>query len=248
MYKKFMVLAVAAAITAGCGSDEDKSAENAAAKTSTTLTKEAERVAYGIGRNIGMNMKQQNIELEVPSFVAGLSDALEGKDSQLSDEEIMEAMKSFQQKQIEKQQAERDAAAAAAKAEAEAFFAENGKKDGVKTTASGLQYKVLVKGEGAKPSATDTVEVNYRGTFINGEEFDSSYKRGQSVSFPVNGVIAGWTEALQLMPVGSKYELYIPSDLAYGPGGTGSIGPNQTLIFEVELLDIKKPEPKEEKK
>lgn len=245
MYKKFMVLAVAAAITTGCGSDEDKSVENAAAKPSTTLTKEAERVAYGIGRNIGMNMKQQNIALEVPSFVAGLSDALEGKDSQLSDEEIMEAMKSFQQKQIEKQQAERDAAASAAKAEADAFFAENGKKDGVKTTASGLQYKVLVKGEGDKPSATDTVEVNYRGTFINGEEFDSSYKRGQSVSFPVNGVIAGWTEALQLMPVGSKYELYIPSDLAYGPGGTGSIGPNQTLIFEVELLDIKKPEPKE---
>ncbi|HSB96405.1 MAG TPA: FKBP-type peptidyl-prolyl cis-trans isomerase, partial [Spongiibacteraceae bacterium] len=129
------------------------------------------------------------------------------------------------------------------KAASEAYLAENAKKDGVKTTASGLQYKVETEGKGAKPKATDTVEVNYRGTLVDGTEFDSSYKRGQTVTFPVNGVIPGWSEALQLMTVGSKYQLYIPSDLAYGPGGTGgAIGPNQALVFEVELVDIKKPE------
>jgi FKBP-type peptidyl-prolyl cis-trans isomerase len=243
MYKKLMVLAIAGVITAGCQNKEEAATPVAEVAPATEeLSAESDRVAYGIGRNIGMNMKQQSIDLDVKSFVSGLTDALEGKDSRLTDEEIMTAMKSFQQKQMEKQKAERELASEEAKKEAETFLAENAKKDGVVTTESGLQYKVLTKGEGKTPSAEDMVEVNYRGTFINGEEFDSSYKRGQSVSFPVGGVIAGWTEALQLMPVGSKYELYIPSDLAYGPGGTGSIGPNKALVFEVELISIKEKE------
>ena len=123
--------------------------------------------------------------------------------------------------------------------DAAAFFAENGKKEGVVTTASGLQYKVVTEGKGPKPTADDTVEVNYAGTFLNGEEFDSSYKRGKPVTFAVKGVVPGWTEVLQLMPVGSKWEVVLPSDLAYGPGGTGRIGPNAALKFTIELLAIK---------
>ena len=163
----------------------------------------------------------------------------------MTEDEIKTTIQAFGQKLMAKREQEQKVAADKNKTASDAFLAENGKKDGVKTTASGLQYKVITEGKGDKPKADDTVEVNYKGTLIDGTEFDSSYKHGQSVTFPVNGVIPGWTEALQLMPVGSKYQIFIPSDLAYGPGGTGGvIGPNQALVFEVELVDIKKPEKK----
>ena len=152
----------------------------------------------------------------------------------------MNEMQGFQQAQAARQQEEAQKSGEANKAVGEAFLAENRTKEGVITTDSGLQYKIMTEGAGAKPAVTDTVEVHYAGTLIDGTEFDSSYRRGSTASFPVNGVIAGWTEALQLMPAGSKWQLFIPSDLAYGARGTGGgpIGPNATLIFEVELLAI----------
>jgi len=169
----------------------------------------------------------------------------EGAKPLMTEDEIKTTIQAFGQKLMAKREEDQKALGEKNKTASESYMAENAKKEGVKTTASGLQYKVITEGKGAKPKADEVVEVNYKGTLIDGTEFDSSYKRGQPVTFPVNGVIPGWTEALQLMPVGSKYELYIPSDLAYGPGGTGGvIGPNQALVFEVELLDIKKPEAK----
>tara|TARA_B110000977_G_C10868079_1_gene412406 strand:- start:336 stop:809 length:474 start_codon:yes stop_codon:yes gene_type:complete len=153
----------------------------------------------------------------------------------------MTEMQAFQQQQMAQQEEEAGKIAEQNMAKGESFLVENGTKDGVLTTESGLQYKIITAGSGAKPEATDTVEVHYAGTLIDGTEFDSSYTRGATVSFPVNGVIPGWTEALQLMSVGSKWQLFIPSALAYGPGGTGGgpIGPNATLIFDVELVSIK---------
>lgn len=242
MQKTLLAAAIAATLAlTGCQQEKaaETAAEPAAAAAEQSFASEESKVAYGIGRNLGMNLKTQKVELDLESFNAGLKDALDGKDARVSDADVMAAMKSFREKQEAKMKAEAEQAGLENKKEGEEFLAANKAKEGVQTTESGLQYKVVNAGEGAKPSADDTVEVNYRGTFINGEEFDSSYKRGQSVSFPVKGVIAGWTEALQLMPVGAKYELYIPAELAYGPGGTGRIGPNQTLIFEVELLSIK---------
>lgn len=238
--QKTLLAAAIAATLALTGCQQEKAAEPApAVAAEQSFASEESKVAYGIGRNLGMNLKTQKVELDLESFNAGLKDALDGKDARVSDADVMAAMKNFREKQESKMKAEAEKAGMDNKTEGTAYLEANKAKEGVQTTESGLQYKVLTAGEGTKPSADDTVEVNYRGTFINGEEFDSSYKRGQSVSFPVKGVIAGWTEALQLMPVGAKYELYIPSELAYGPGGTGRIGPNQTLIFEVELLSIK---------
>lgn len=246
MTKKFLALAIAGVMLVGCQQDKAATAEVATEAAQSELSTTEAKVAYGIGRNIGMNFKNQEIELDIDIFVSGLKDALAGNDSRLSDEEIMQAMQAFQAEQAAKKQAAMETAGADNKANGEAFLAENLKKEGVQVSESGLQYKVITAGEGAKPTATDTVEVNYRGTFIDGEEFDSSYKRGQSVSFPVNGVIPGWTEALQLMSPGAKFELYIPADLAYGSGGSGRIGPNSTLVFEVELISIKSQEAKPE--
>jgi FKBP-type peptidyl-prolyl cis-trans isomerase len=162
----------------------------------------------------------------------------------LTDEEVGAGMQQLQKTHTERMQAEQKVAADKNLADGEAFLKENATKEGVVTTESGLQYKIITAGEGPKPGAEDVVKVHYRGTLLDGTEFDSSYKRNEPVTFPVGGVIPGWVEALQLMPVGSKWELYIPSGLAYGPGGAGGqIGPNSTLKFEVELLSI---EPKKE--
>lgn len=206
-----------------------------------SMQTDEQKVAYSIGLSIGANFKSQQLNLDADYVGAGIADALAGKEPRLSDAEMEAVMMSFQQKQMEKMQAAQDEESGKNQAASEAFLAENAAKEGVVTTESGLQYKVVTEGTGATPGPTDTVEVHYRGTLIDGTEFDSSYSRGQTVSFPVNGVIAGWTEALQLMKEGAKYELYIPSDLAYGPGGTGGpIGPNQALIFEVELISVAK--------
>jgi FKBP-type peptidyl-prolyl cis-trans isomerase FklB len=195
-----------------------------------------DKASYSIGLNIGSNLKRQNVDLNPDAILAGLKDAISGKKPLLNDQEVREAMMSLEKDMQQKQ------AAAAQKnaADGEKFLVENKTKPGVKTTASGLQYKVEKEGKGAQPKASDTVTVNYRGTLINGTEFDSSYKRGQPATFPVTGVIRGWTEALQLMNAGSKYQLFIPPNLAYGERGAGrDIGPNSTLIFDVELLDVK---------
>jgi FKBP-type peptidyl-prolyl cis-trans isomerase FklB len=195
-----------------------------------------DKVSYAFGLNVGFNLKRQNIELNQDAFIAGMKDALANRKLLLTDQEVRETMMAFQKDMQEKQ----TAAAKKNEAESEKFLAENKTKEGIKTTASGLQYKVLKEGNGTQPKDADTVTVNYRGTLIDGTEFDSSYKRGQPASFPVGGVIKGWTEALQLMKVGSKYQLFIPPSLAYGDHPPGPpIPPASALIFEVELLDAK---------
>ena len=195
-----------------------------------------DKVSYSIGLNVGANFKKQGQELNPDALLAGVKDALSGKTPALNENELKETMEAWSKQMEDKQKVVGEKNAA----HATKFLAENKKKDGVKTTASGLQYKVMKEGGGAQPKETDTVTVNYRGTLINGAEFDSSYKRGQPATFPVNGVIKGWTEALQLMKTGSKYQLFIPADLAYGARAVGpDITPNSALIFEVELLEVK---------
>lgn len=197
-----------------------------------------DKASYSIGLSIGRNMKQQGFDLEMSTLAAGIADGLRG-DAQLTDEEIEKVMTAFQQ-DFETQQAGRmKAAAEKNKKEGATFLAANAKKEGVVSTKSGLQYQVLKEGKGPKPTKNDTVTTHYVGTLLDGTEFDSSIKRGEPATFPVGGVIGGWTEALQLMPVGSKWRLFIPAELAYGARGAGrDIGPNATLVFEVELLDI----------
>ena len=195
-----------------------------------------DKVSYSIGLNVGANFKKQGQELNPDALLAGVKDALSGKTPALNENELKETMEAWSKQMEDKQKVVGEKNAA----DATKFLAENKKKDGVKTTVSGLQYKVMKEGAGAQPKETDTVTVNYRGTLINGTEFDSSYKRGQPATFPVNGVIKGWTEALQLMKTGSKYQLFIPADLAYGARAVGpDITPNSALIFEVELIEVK---------
>ena len=192
----------------------------------------ASDVGYALGCLIGKNISSQGLKPDFEALVKGLKETMEGKKPTLSDQQLQET--------IQKHQMAAAAAAGPKNTETgKAFLEKNGKREGVKTTASGLQYEVLKAGEGAKPAATDTVKVHYHGTLIDGTVFDSSVDRGEPISFPLNRVIKGWTEGVQLMPVGSKYKFVIPSDLAYGAQGAGGkIGPNATLIFEVELLAI----------
>ena len=204
---------------------------------SPQLKDQKDKVSYSIGMQIGFNLGRQKIDINPDILSAGIKDSLAGK-PQLTPDQVKDIMAQFEKdmEQKQKQLGEKN------KTDGEKYLEENKKKAGVKTTASGLQYKVIKDGTGTQPKATDMVTVNYRGTLIDGTEFDSSYKRGQPASFPVNGVIKGWTEALQLMKQGSKYQLFIPSTLAYGERAMGpDIGPNSTLIFEVELQDVKPP-------
>lgn len=234
-------LLLAAAITAAMSATLAGCNEEQASAAITTLDSAEQRVSYGMGISLGKRINQESFSIDVDAFNQGVKDVVTGGEQLMTEEEITEEMQAFQQRQVEKQQQEAKQVADTNLAEGEVFLAENASKEGVKTTESGLQYKIITVGEGAIPAASDTVEVHYAGTLIDGTEFDSSYQRGATVSFPVGGVIPGWTEALQLMPVGSKWQLFIPSALAYGPGGTGSgpIGPNATLIFDVELISIK---------
>jgi FKBP-type peptidyl-prolyl cis-trans isomerase len=205
------------------------------------LNDPAAKFSYALGLEIGASLKQLGAEIDMDVFARGVEDNLKGNEPLLTPQQAAEIKQEFFKKlQAERAERNKDLAEKNRK-EGEKFLAENKKKDGVTTTASGLQYEVLTEGDGPTPKATDQVTVHYRGTLIDGTEFDSSYNRGEPVTFPVQGVIAGWTEALQLMKVGSKYRLFIPSNLAYGERGAGQvIGPNATLIFEVELLEIKK--------
>lgn len=230
---------------------EKKPASTAAAsKTdSSALKTDKEKFSYALGMNLGSGLHKQGVEIDSNVFARGVKDAIEGGKTLLTQEEAQATLMAKQNEIRQKQQEKMQQAGEANKKEGEAFLAGNKGKEGVTTLPSGLEYKILKAGSGPKPAATDTVVCNYRGTLINGTEFDSSYKRGQPAEFPVNGVIKGWTEALQLMPVGSKWQLFIPSSLAYGERGAGGdIGPNETLIFEVELLSIKQKESNSEKK
>src|SRR5213596_680503 len=204
---------------------------------SPQLKDQKDKVSYSIGMNIGFNLSKQKVDINPDILAAGIKDAIAGK-PQLTQDQVKDVMAQFEKdmEQKQKQAGEKN------KTEGAKFLEDNKKKPEVKTTASGLEYKVEKEGTGAQPKPTDMVTVNYRGTLMDGTEFDSSYKRGQPATFPVNGVIKGWTEALQLMKVGSKYQLWIPSNLAYGERSVSpELGPNATLIFEVELMDAKPP-------
>jgi FKBP-type peptidyl-prolyl cis-trans isomerase len=204
-----------------------------------TLKTQKDKVSYALGANLGMNLHKQAVEVDPAIVLRGLKDALAARKMLLTDEEAKAALMQLQAEVRNKQMEKMKVASELNKKEGVEFLAANKAKDGIVTLPSGLQYKILTEGTGPKPAATDTVSCNYRGTLISGAEFDSSYKRGQPASFPVNGVIKGWTEALQLMPVGSKWQLFVPSELGYGDRGAGAeIGPGATLIFEVELLSI----------
>jgi FKBP-type peptidyl-prolyl cis-trans isomerase FklB len=211
------------------------------AKTAAPLTLKTSRdkFSYALGMKMGANLHRQAVPVDPNILARGLKDGLAGSKTLLTDEEAQAAIVEVQNDLRKKQQEKMQVEGAANKKEGESFLAANKGKEGVVALPSGLQYKILKEGPGPKPTATDSVVCNYRGTLINGTEFDSSYKRGQPATFPVTGVIKGWTEALQLMPVGSKWQLFIPSDLAYGERGPApDIGSNATLIFEVELLSI----------
>jgi FKBP-type peptidyl-prolyl cis-trans isomerase len=212
-------------------------------KTATALTLKTpkEKASYALGMKIGGDLRRQGVSESLDPAIAarGLKDALAGTKPLLTEDEERALLTQLQNEVRDKQQAKAHETGTAARKEGEAFLAANKNKEGVVTLPSGMQYKILTAGTGPKPTPSDKVTCNYRGTLINGKEFDSSYKRGEPASFPVNGVIKGWTEALQLMPVGSKWQLFIPPDMAYGDRGAGSdIGPGETLIFEVELLSI----------
>ena len=208
--------------------------------TVLTLKTQKDKASYAIGLNIGKSMHKDSVDVDPNILLRGMKDGLAGAKPLLTDEEAKAAMVALQADLRKKGEEKMLVQGEANKKQGDAFLAENKTKDGVVTLPSGLQYKILKEGTGPKPAATDTVVCNYKGTLLDNTEFDSSYKRGQPATFPVSGVIKGWTEALQLMPVGSKWELFVPADLAYGARGGpgGGIGPNATLVFEVELMSI----------
>jgi len=221
-----------------------------AAGAAASLTSRKQKFSYALGMNIatglGANLKKQGVEVDWNILAEGIKDTAAGGKTRLTEEESKAVLNDVQNDVRKEQQEKAKQLGDKNKADGATFLAANKSKEGVKTLPSGMQYKVVTEGTGPKPAATDTVVCNYRGTLIDGTEFDSSYKRGEPATFPVGGVIKGWTEALQLMPVGSKWQLFIPSDLAYGERGAGAeIGPDATLIFEVELISIK---PKEDDK
>lgn len=211
--------------------------------TPLTLKTDKEKFSYALGMRMGANFKKQEVSVDPAILERGLKDAMAGGTTLLTEEQAQNALMQVQNELRQKQAVKMQAEAAENKKQGEDFLAANKSKEGVVTLPSGLEYKILTAGTGPKPTASDTVECNYRGTLIDGKEFDSSSKHGGPATFPVGGVIRGWTEALQLMPVGSKWQLFIPPDLAYGSRGAGpEIGPDSTLVFEVELVSIKQPE------
>jgi len=202
---------------------------------SPELKDQKDKVSYSIGLNIGFSLSREKVPLSMDALESGIRDAIANK-PRMTEEEVKNTMQAFQKDMVEKQKEAGEKNAS----DGTKFLEDNKKKPGVKTTPSGLQYKVMSEGNGAQPKATDMVTVNYKGTLIDGSEFDSSYKRNEPATFPLNGVIKGWTEGVQLMKKGAKYQFFIPANLAYGERSPGAgIPPNSTLIFEIELLDIK---------
>lgn len=215
-----------------CVATQVFSADNKLLKT------DKDKISYALGINMGNHFKRDSIEVNTDMLMKGFKDALSGTKPLLTDEEMTSVMTAFQQEMMAKQTEKKKVLGEKNKKDGETFLEDNKKKEGVVTLKSGLQYKVITEGTGKMPKESDTVTTHYRGTLVDGTEFDSSYKRGEPVSFPVNGVISGWTEALQLMKAGSKWQLFVPSDLAYGENGPEPIGPNATLIFDVELISV----------
>jgi FKBP-type peptidyl-prolyl cis-trans isomerase FklB len=204
------------------------------------LKTDKEKISYSIGMDIGGNLRRGSIEVDPDMLAKGVKDSYVGGKTLLTEDQARQAMEDFQKTLMAKKAEEMQKLSEKNKADGEKFLAENAKKEGVKVLPSGLQYKVITPGTGRSPKATDTVTTHYKGTLIDGTEFDSSYKRGEPATFPVSGVIPGWTEALQLMKEGAKWQLFLPPGLAYGERGAGrDIGPNATLIFEVELISVK---------
>nr|WP_136250855.1 FKBP-type peptidyl-prolyl cis-trans isomerase [Ningiella ruwaisensis] len=247
MKKAYLATAVLSALLmTACSAEKpaDEASVDAQSQSTTVLETDAQSQSYALGASMGMFAmnrfeEQENLGLEVDrdALLAGFQDAL-AENSQLTIEEIQTLTQASDQALRSAQSAKAEQAAQENIAKGEAFLAENAEKEGVMVTDSGLQYEVLEEGTGKSPAATDTVTVHYRGTLLDGTEFDSSYGRGEPASFPLNRVISGWTEGLQLMKEGAKYRFYIPSELAYGPRATGAITPNSTLIFDVELLEV----------
>jgi FKBP-type peptidyl-prolyl cis-trans isomerase len=238
----YLALLLAVLTLSACEQQQatNETADGATSESEVVLDTTEERLSYGIAFGLGQRLKSDGVPLDVAAFSVGLADAFADAEARLSEEEIGRELQAFQQQQTNQRQQEVEAIAGSNQAEGEKFLTDNATMDGVIVLESGLQYKILSAGDGAIPGPDDTVEVHYRGTLIDGTEFDSSYARGETVSFGVGQVIPGWTEALQIMPVGSKWQLFIPSELAYGAGGAGaSIGPNATLLFDVELISIK---------
>lgn len=213
--------------------------DQTAETTEMSLDSQEQRISYGIAMNMGRRMKAEGVPIDADAFAEGLRDALSGAEAKMSDDEINAEMIAMQEQMQAEQEAEMRAAGDANLEAGAAYLEANAGAEGVQTTASGLQYRVVREGTGAKPTSADSVEVHYEGRLIDGTVFDSSYSRGQTVTFGVTQVIPGWTEALQLMSEGAEYELTIPSNLAYGAGGAGAaIGPNEVLIFKVELVAV----------
>lgn len=232
--KKSLIALSVAGILAGCSAGTQTPEV-----TQAPLETNSQKVSYGMGIVLAERMKNDLPDLELEQFIEGFRHGqTEGEEARLSREEIQDAMLSYQQEMQQKQQQEMEQAATANTEAGAAFLAENAERDEVMTTESGLQYEVLEEGEGEKPGPEDQVKVHYTGELLSGEVFDSSRERGEPVTFGLNQVIPGWTEGLQLMKEGSRYKLYIPSELAYGPGGNMGIGPNETLVFDVELLEV----------
>lgn len=249
LFKPLLVAAIALssvlATAQGSGAsklpDEPKAkTQNPPAASNGPFKDQREKASYALGMNVGNGLRRESVDIDPTVFAQGLKDALAGGKTLLTDDEARAALMQLQQEVRAKQEAKMKQEADANQKEGDAFLAANKAKEGVVALPSGLQYKILTPGTGPKPTAADTVVCNYKGTLLNGTEFDGSEKHGGPATFPVSGVIKGWTEALQLMPVGSKWQLFIPASLAYGERGAGGdIGPNATLIFEVELVSIK---------
>ncbi|CAN6961882.1 MULTISPECIES: FKBP-type peptidyl-prolyl cis-trans isomerase [Psychrobacter] len=242
--KKITTLSVSALASAmllvtGCSTNNGNQETSTQSVSVTEKSPANEKVGYSLGYMMAEGNKEAVGDLNLDTFEKGFRDGYEGNDSALTQEQMQEVLMTYQKEQEAKFVKDMESKATDNKAAGEAFLAANAKKEGVKETASGLQYKVITPGTGKSPKATDVVEVNYEGKLIDGTVFDSSYERGEPIEFPLNQVIAGWTEGLQLMKEGGKYEFYIPSDIAYGEAGNSGIEPNSTLIFTVELLKVK---------
>ena len=238
--KKYLIIILAVGLFAAQTRAEDKAAPKAEALT--VFKSQKEKVSYSIGLEMGSGMKQQKLDVDPDLVINGFRDGISGKKGLLTEAEVHEIMDAFEKEMEAKMQQEEKERPGRNKKEGEAFLAENKKKEGVKTLPSGLQYKIIREGTGPSPKMEDKVKTHYRGTLIDGTEFDSSYARNAATSFGLRQVIKGWQEALQLMKVGAKWQLFVPSELAYAEKGAGrTIGPNATLIFEIELISIEKP-------
>jgi FKBP-type peptidyl-prolyl cis-trans isomerase len=247
------LLAASSLFLAACGNDQKSETEAPVEQASEATTDAStivatdpalasleQKLSYIVGTNLAGQFKRDGLAFDVSTFTMAVDDVMAGTESRLTQEQIQEAVATVQQQAQEKQQLAQQAVSGKNKADGLAYLKANAKKEGVVVTESGLQYKEVVSGEGDIPTSDKTVVVHYKGTLTDGTEFDSSYERGEPAEFPVTGVIKGWVEALQLMNVGDKFELAIPSDLAYGPKGSGqTIGPDSTLLFDVELIEIK---------